>query len=193
MTEMEFLPKMIGELIITPCPNPQDSALYPSRDWVVLEKLSEHPYSVTLEDYAQGMGPAYTAGKYLCRLAGDGNENKLAFMRIYKQIPSAGTALDNSSVRQQQASEKHGHMELEALKCFTEKRCTATPKLLGYRIGKQDANDLVPDGYIVYLVWKKVEGDPLDLKAFWKLPYNRRQSIRDKFKIAYKFVTEHLN
>ncbi|KAJ5832816.1 hypothetical protein N7474_001127 [Penicillium riverlandense] len=185
---MEVLPKMIGETITTRCSKPPDSVLYPHRDWIVMEKLSEHPYSVTPEDSAEGMGPAYTAGKYLCRLARAGNENKLAFMRIYKQIPLAGTALDNSSVRKAQASEDHGHVELEALKRLTEQRCTATPELLGYRIGKQDTNDLVPNGYIIYLVWKKVRGDPLDIKEFWSLPYNQRRIIRDNFKTAYKKV-----
>ncbi|KAJ5193156.1 hypothetical protein N7449_004358 [Penicillium cf. viridicatum] len=192
MPEMEsrpVLPKMIGEKITTRCPNP-DSALYPRRDWVVIEKLSERPSPVTVEDFDVGMGPAFTAGKYLCRLAGAGNENKLAFMRIYKQIPLVDTELDSSSVRKAQASNlhDHGHVELDALKHLTESGCTATPRLLGYRIGKQDANDLVPGGYIMHLVWEKVPGDPLDIDEFWSLPYNKREFIRDKFKKAYTEV-----
>ncbi|KAJ5138594.1 uncharacterized protein N7515_003442 [Penicillium bovifimosum] len=188
MAGMEVLFKMLGETITTGCSNPPDSALYPPRDWVILEKVSEHPVSIPAEDCALGMGPPYTAGKYLCRLAGAGNEKELAFIRIYKQIPSAGTALDNSSVRKAQASEEPGHTELKALKHLTEGKYTATPELLGYRFGKQDAYDLVHGGYIVYLLWKKVEGDSLDLEEFWRLPYNRRQSIRDKFKTTYMEV-----
>ncbi|CRL23310.1 unnamed protein product [Penicillium camemberti] len=192
MPEMEarpVLPKMIGEKITTRCPNP-DSALYPRRDWFVIEKLSERPSPATVEDFDDGMGPAYTVGKYLCRLAGTGNEKKLAFMRIYKQIPLAGTELDSSSVRKAQASNLHdyGHVELDALKHLTESGCTATPRLLGYQIGKQDANDLVPGGYILHLVWEKVPGDPLDIDEFWSLPYDKREFIRDKFKKAYMEV-----
>lgn len=192
MPEMEarpVLPKMIGEKITTRCPNP-DSALYPRRDWFVIEKLSERPSPATVEDFDDGMGPAYTVGKYLCRLAGTGNEKKLAFMRIYKQIPLDGTRLDSVQVREAQASKPRNHVELDALKDFTENKCTATPKLLGYRFDKQDGNDLVPGGYIMYLVWEKVPGDPLDINEFWSLPFSRRQIIRDKFKKAYEFVTK---
>lgn len=186
------LPKMIGETITTHCPKPPDSVLYPRRNWIIIEKLSEHPSPVTPEDYRDGMGPAYTAGKYLCRLSGAGNAHILGFIRIYKQIPLAGTELDSSSVRKTQASNPYNHVELDALKHLTENGCTATPALLGYRIDKQDANDLVPGGYIMYLVWEKVPGDPLDIDVFWSLPYNERKSIRDKFKEAYSFVTERL-
>lgn len=56
--------------------------------------------------------------------------------------------------------------ELDALKDLTENKCTATPKLLGYRFDKQDGNDLAPGGYIMYLVWEKVPGDPLDINEF---------------------------
>lgn len=197
MPEIEphpVLPKMIGEKITTRCPN-SDSALYPRRDWVVIEKLSEHPNPATVEDFDDGMGPAYTAGKYLCRLEGTANEKKLAFMRIYKQIPLDGTELDSSSVRKAQASNlhDHGHVELDALKHLTESGCTITPRLLGYQIGKQDANDLVPGGYFLHLVWEKVPGDPLDIDEFWSLPHDKREFIRDKFKKAYTYVTKRLN
>jgi hypothetical protein len=193
MPEIEahpVLPKMIGETITTCCRKSPDSALYPPRDWLILEKLSERLTPVTRKDFDNGMGPAYTSGKYLCRLTGAGNKRKLAYMRIYKQIPLAGTELDNLDVRKAQASEPRNHVELDALKYLTENRCTATPKLRGYGIEKQDSNDLVPGGYIMYVVWEKVPGDSLDPKEFWNLPYNKRQIIRDNFKKAYTFVAE---
>lgn len=191
MPEMQahpVLPKMTDEGITTRSPKSPDSALYPTRDWVVIEKLSEESRPITQRDFANGMGPAFTAGKYLCRLAGAGNENKLAFMRIYKQIPQLDTELENSSVRQAQASKPRRHVELDALSHFTKNKCTATPRLLGYDTRKQDANDLVPGGYIMYLVWEKVRGDPLDINEFWSFPFSRRQIIRDKFKKAYMEV-----
>ncbi|KAJ5836892.1 hypothetical protein N7447_002918 [Penicillium robsamsonii] len=115
MPEMEphpVLPKMIGETITT---KPPDSVLYPRRNWIIIEKLSEDPIPVTPEDFRDGMGPAYTAGKYLCRLTGAGNAQIFGFMRIYKQIPLAGTELDSSSVRKAQASKPYNHVELDAL------------------------------------------------------------------------------
>lgn len=184
----QLLPKMIGETITTYC-DPPDSAYYPPRDWIVIDKLDENSRLITQSELASGMGPAFTAGKYLCWPSA-GNENKLAFMRIYKQIPLDGTRLDSVQVREAQASKPRNHVELDALKDFTENKCTATPKLLGYRFDKQDGNDLVPGGYIMYLVWEKVPGDPLDINEFWSLPFSRRQIIRDKFKKAYEFVTK---
>ncbi|KAJ5869193.1 hypothetical protein N7455_004134 [Penicillium solitum] len=183
---VQVLPKMIGETITTYC-DPQDSAYYPPRDWIIIEKLGEESRDITQSDFASGMGPAFTAGKYLCRPSA-GDEDKLAFMRIYKQIPLYGTRLDSMKVREAQASKPRNHVELDALKDLTENNCTATPKLLGYRIAKQDVNDLVPGGYIMYLAWGKVPGDPLDINEFWSLPFSRRQIIRDKFRKAYTEV-----
>lgn len=195
MPEIEYppvLPKLIGETITTCSWKPLDSDIYPPRDWVVIEKLSERQTPITPKDFANGMGPAYTAGKYLCHLAGAGNEKKQAFMRIYKQIPLAGTEIDNVKSRGEQASKPRKHLELNALKHLTENRCSATPRLLGYETGKQNKNDCVPGGYIMYIVWEKVQGDSLDPMEFWSLPNNQRESIRAKFKAAYLFVTKKL-
>lgn len=190
MDEIEFLFKMKGEMINTPSTKPPESPPIPERDWIILEKLSERPCPITPKDFADGMGPAFTVAKYSCRLAGAGNENKLAYMRIYKQIPLYGTRLDNRSVRQSQACGPRKHVELEALKRLTVMGCTATPKLLGYRIGTQDADDLVPGGYVIFLVWEKVPGESLDDEYFWSLPYNKRKIIRDRFQTAYRFIAQ---
>ncbi|KAJ5129481.1 uncharacterized protein N7515_005520 [Penicillium bovifimosum] len=175
MPEMEahpVLPKMI-ELQKT-----RDSALYLPRGWLILEKLSEHPTPVTREDFDNGMGPAYTSGKYLCRLAGAGNEGKLAYMRIYKQIPLAGTELDNLDVRKAQASESRNHVELDALKYLTENRCTATPKLRGYGIEKQDSTTLSPADISCTLYGKRSQEILLILKSSGTFPTtNERSSV----------------
>jgi hypothetical protein len=190
MAEMEYLYKMEGEVITTPRTKLSESCFIPEHDWIILRKMDEHPSLITPEDFQEGMGPAFTAGKYYCRLAGAGNENNFAFMRIYKQIPLYGTRLDNASVRRAQASEPREHPELEAMMRFTRDRSTATPKVRGYRTGIQDANDLVPGGYIIYLVWEEVKGFcSLDRQYFWSLPYKKRQFIREKFKIAFRSAT----
>ena len=184
MSEMDtrlFLPKMIGEEITIHCPdrsNAKYATLYPTRKWLIMEKLSEEPTPITQQDFAIGMGPAYTAGKYFCRLAGAGNETKLAFMRVYKQIPLIDTENEDCTVRKKQACGPRNHPELGALKRFTENGCTATPLLLGYEIGKQDKTDLIPGGYIIYLVWEKVTGDSLDIEKFWMYMHDKRQKIQ---------------
>ncbi|KAJ5807500.1 hypothetical protein N7447_010956 [Penicillium robsamsonii] len=41
-------------------------------------------------------------------------------------------------------------------------------------------------------MWEKVRGNSLDIKEFWRLPYKQRESIRAKFKKAYRFVNSGL-
>jgi hypothetical protein len=193
MDEMEYLPKMHGEVITTPRTKLSESYFIPEHDWIILRKMDERPSLISPEDFQQGMGPAFTAGKYYCRLAGAGNENNFAFMRIYKQIPLDGTRLDNASDRRAQASKPRKHPEPEAMMRLTGNRSTATPKVRGYRTGIQDANDLVPGGYIIYVVWEEVKGFcSLDQEYFWSLPYKKRQFIREKFKIAFRSATNSI-
>lgn len=190
--QMKFLPKMIGKVISTYCPDHAKIDVYPPRDWVILEKLSEDPVLHTQADIDDGMGPSFTVGKYLCRLAGAGNEHKLAFMRIYKQIPLA-EKLPKSEHLPAHARRPRKHVELDAMMHLTENGCTATPKLLGYQFDSQEANDFVAGGYILYLVWEKVKGDSLDSEYFWNLPYDQREVVRHNFEKAYMLVTEHLD
>ncbi|KAJ5516025.1 hypothetical protein N7527_007585 [Penicillium freii] len=63
----------------------------------IVEKLDECAYASTEEDIADGFGPGYVAGKFLCLPAGSNAQEKAAFMRIYKQIPTAGTEFHNPS------------------------------------------------------------------------------------------------
>ncbi|KAJ5200271.1 hypothetical protein N7491_008929 [Penicillium cf. griseofulvum] len=184
MSEMEFLPKMIGDVITTPRKNLSGWYSIPEHRWVILEKLNERPYPASINDFKEGMGPAFTAGKYRCRLANADNEEKFGFMRIYKQIPFEGTYLENADDRRTQACAARKHLEVEAMICLTENRVSAVPRVCGCRIDKQAKDDLVPDGYIVYLVWEEVEGVSLDYKYFWRLPYTDRQHIRENFKTA---------
>lgn len=187
MDKTKFLFKRIGERITTY----GDCESYPPREWIIIEKLNEHPVPILPEDVAQGLGPPFTSGSYLCHSAGD--KKALAYMRIYKQIPHMGTELDNSSVRgAQPVLPSPDFMELVALRALTDMNCTATPKLLGWQHDIQGSNDLVPGGFVTYLVWEKVPGDPLG-EEFWRLPYDQRESIRDRFKKAYTFVTQYLD
>ncbi|KAI2699381.1 hypothetical protein CBS147332_8267 [Penicillium roqueforti] len=115
----QFLPQMIGEGIITYCPYSDDpvlSSFYKARQWVIVEKLDEDPYTVIPEDSDQGMGPAFTTGKFLCRR---GQHRYHAFMHIYKQIPLDGTEFNRSEDRENQASDM-SPVELNALKKFIE-------------------------------------------------------------------------
>lgn len=201
---MEFLPRNFDANITTRFRTPDmEPDTYHFRQWIILEKRSEHPVSILPTDVAAGVGIPCTTGRYLCRLTGTSNENKnkLAFMRIYKQIPQTGTEFESSTVRKAQAVSHGLPDELVAFRELAGKACTAcsqplstpTPQLLGWNFAQQDDTDLVPGGFIVYLVWEKVRGEPLSEEEFWSLPYDKRETIRQNVKRAYSFVTEHLD
>ena len=182
------LPLMSGEKITTGFEKGSNATRYPLRRWTIIKKLSELPKPITPEDSAAGMGPAFTEGKYSCR---DGND--MAYMCIYKQIPRDGTRLGSSDVRKTQARPPRKHVEMEALKFLTERQCSVTPRLLGYRVDKQGEHDIVPGGYILYIVWERVNGESLDIRTFWALPHAKREIIRQNFEKAYRFSLSTLN
>lgn len=76
-------------------------------------------------------------------------------------------------------------IELGALKLFTEKGCTSTPKLLAFEEETQSSHDSVPGGYILYLLMEKLPGSRIDKDAFWHLDESERAKIREKFKDAW--------
>lgn len=110
-------------------------------------------------------------------------------MRIYYQIPIAGTEYANPATRTQQSG---GPPEIcgerEAFKLLMSQGCTAVPRFLGYDEKMQKGDDLVPGGYIKYVVWKKFPGESLTEEFFWSLDRPTRDDIRAKFRVAYESV-----
>lgn len=154
------------------------------KTWEIVEKLDEKASSRFEQDITDGMSPAFVAGKFLCRPSDA--EGPLALMRIYQQIPWIGTKWRKASVRAAQAAEPFEPRELLALKNFKERNCKAVPDLLGYQFGKQDEEDIVPGGFVTYVVWEKVPGEPLDFTRFWNSLFSEREEIRAKFRKIYE-------
>jgi hypothetical protein len=165
-------------------PIPFISAPSVSRTWVITRKLSEREAPLTEHDVKMGRGSAMTVGKILCHLAED--PTQMAFMRIYKQIPITGTEdLDhNTLARQAVPASVCG--ELESFKKLQDGRCSVVPRFLGHAERTQEDDGLVPGGYIRYLVWEKVPGEPLTKEIFWGLDATTRQNIHSKVRAAYQ-------
>lgn len=106
-------------------------------------------------------------------------------MRIYLQIPVIGTQYQSPQIRRKQAAKQQSHVELTALKALKKLECDVVPDLLAYQEGKQGEDSIVPGGYITYVVWDKVPGEPLSAEEFWGLDLESRQAIRDKFRGAF--------
>ncbi|KGO43582.1 hypothetical protein PEX1_059140 [Penicillium expansum] len=159
----------------------------PSR-WKILEKLNEHDYQVNEEENDEYGFRSFASAKYLC--CNPISRTKNAFMRIYIQVPHRKTELDDADTRSRQAT-TYNPPELIAYRDLTEKGSSDTPKLLGYKIDKQDRSGLVPGGFIIWLVWEIVPGlrlgDGNGADPFWALESDEREQVRLAFlrAIAY--------
>ncbi|OOQ83574.1 hypothetical protein PEBR_35559 [Penicillium brasilianum] len=155
-----------------------------SRTWVITKKLSERAVPMTDHDVKMGRGSARTVGKFLCHLTGD--PNRIAFMRIYQQIPLPGTEDADRDILARQAVPPEVCGELECFKLLERGRCNTVPRFLGHAESTQGDNDLLPGGYIRYVVWEKVPGEPLTEEFFWGLDDAARKEIRLRFRAAYE-------
>lgn len=92
-----------------------------------------------------------------------------------------------------QAVEEPENGELNAPKSFLIHECEVVPRLLGYQQSKQKEDDMVPGGFVTYIIWEKVPGDSFDLIKFWLRPFNEREAICDKFRQVFTYVCEALS
>lgn len=154
------------------------------RTWVITEKLVERAAPMTDHDVKMGRGSPKTVGKFLCHLVED--PRQVAFMRLYQQIPITGTEDADNDTLARQAVPPGVCGELECFKLLQSGGCSAVPRFLGHAESIQGEHDLVPGGYVRYLVWEKVPGEPLTEESFWSLDDTVRQDIRSKFRDAFK-------
>ncbi|KAJ5142875.1 uncharacterized protein N7515_001662 [Penicillium bovifimosum] len=184
----EFLCDLEGTGV-TLDPPPEPPLHLPRQTWVIEKKLSERAQWMTQKDVDEGVGISYAAAKFLCHPKE--NPTKKAFMRIYLQIPVSGTQYLSAEIRRKRAVKPRPHIELTALKTLKEKGCDVVPDLLAYQDGKQGEDGIVPGGYITYVVWDKVPGESLSPDEFWRLDFEARQAIRDKFREVFPKLTKH--
>lgn len=155
-----------------------------SRVWVIKEKLEERIAYLTAAQVKMGCGSSRTVGKFLCYPLDD--PEQIAFMRIYQQIPIAGTEDADLTTLAQQAVQPPVCGELESLRRLKSRGCGAAPRLLGHAEITQGQKDLLPGGYVQYVVWEQVPGVPLTEELFWSLDRSARDEIRSKFRAAYE-------
>lgn len=126
---------------------------WPDSPWKIVRQLMEHDHQ-KLPNYVTGSSPSYASITLLCA---NTEKSRKARMRIYMQVPNVSTELLESSLRPKQAA-KFTPIEPTSFKTFTRKGKNVTPRLLGYRAGKQDSTGLIPGGFMIYLVWDIVPG-----------------------------------
>jgi hypothetical protein len=75
-------------------------------------------------------------------------------------------------------------MTLESFKLL--KGCPAVPQFLGHAERTQGEHELLPGGFVRYIVWQKVPGEPLTKEFFWSLNRSARDELRSKLRAAYE-------
>jgi hypothetical protein len=156
----------------------------PPQTFVLEEILSEEYQRVTQHEYDRVDGHPFAAIKFSCRNVADPTQQ--GFMRIYYQIPVDGTFRSPPEVRARQALHQRTHAELKALTSLDNADCTAVPQLLGLSEMVQVAQDYVPGGYINYIAWARVPGEPIDFDSYWEGDLKYRNEVRAIFRATYE-------
>ncbi|KAJ5509312.1 hypothetical protein N7527_011455 [Penicillium freii] len=158
--------------------------------WKVVKRLNEYDHQLDEDRHRLGFHLSFACTKLLCCDPED--DTKLAFMRIYLQVPFRGTEMDDARTRASQAI-KRTPQELIAYQDLTQKSSN-TPKLLGHKTTVQGKSGLVPGGFAVWLVWEMVLGLRLGNKngpdAFWTLGDSEREEIRVSFMKTFAEMRE---
>ncbi|KAL1965476.1 hypothetical protein VTN77DRAFT_5732 [Rasamsonia byssochlamydoides] len=153
--------------------------------WKLEEKIAENSYQLSASEantFPEGLSEA-VATFACCNVH---NEVEKAILKIRMQIPNRGTEFDPPRSRAAQAFGEPGTVaqdEYAALEQLKMNNCSSAPTLLKYVKRTQDADMLVPGGYIVYFLVNRLPGVPLH--DFWEREPLERQEIRDAFKAPW--------
>jgi hypothetical protein len=105
------------------------------------------------------------------------------------RIPYAGSEYACYEERARQASEildTDSRERVEADQILARNQCTACPAIRHHEITKQkdDDTELVPGGFLRYLLFEKAPGVQLDWDLFWSYEREERDAIRSAFREA---------
>lgn len=155
----------------------------------IVEKQDEKVHQLGSSDLNGLLGGSHISYAYARFICEDEQSGSRAFLRIYMQIPHAETMFEPVEVRAAQAK-KIFHGEATAYLHFNKNGATHMPKSLGHKseIQPRESN-LVPGGYVEYIVWERLPGERLDGHGYWALEPSERDDIITAFKQAYAQVS----
>jgi hypothetical protein len=107
----------------------------------------------------------------------------------YLRIPSTEYPCGKPEVRGPPSKNIHNvtKCELSNLKFLTEKGCTCTPRLLGYRAAVQADDSWLPGGYVIFILLEQVPGISFnDYQDFWALPREERDQFRKALLVSLR-------
>lgn len=75
------------------------------------------------------------------------------------------------------------------MRTLTKLGCKSAPPVINWKRETQYQDDLVPGGFVVYLVTGELPGILLTRDAYWDFTSEKRHEIREAFKKAYEYVS----
>ncbi|RAL07826.1 uncharacterized protein BO97DRAFT_462592 [Aspergillus homomorphus CBS 101889] len=162
-------------------------------EWTIMETINHCEFPCSRAEAARLETRPFTCARF--RVRRTDNDTK-AFMRVYRQIPIAGTENDSPAQRARQAI-SDDHVEPAALEKSTNRRLKCTPALLDRKLDRQDQSGYVPGEYHTTIVWSTLPGirlgDVFGPDTFWSMPREERDLIRAEFRTNIMFVSDVLN
>lgn len=136
--------------------------------WRIKKKYSEAVQQFDLLDLETIGGPtlSYSEAIFICENVNNTAEE--AFLKVYRQIPHVATEGEPHTIRAQQAG-TGTFCDIEAYMKFAARQATHLPICLAHKSERQDEYDLVPAGFIEYMVYTKFPGLRLSKEKFWSL------------------------
>ncbi|CAG7935630.1 unnamed protein product [Penicillium nalgiovense] len=164
--------------------------------WEILERLKQDDIQRVARSR---ISPSHATLKMSCiKTNANPSERSTteAMLRVYLQIPHTGSEFEDSDTRAAQADDTFQPEELEAYAILSDHATVSkfTPKLLGSKVSKQGPSGFVPGGFLIVVVWERVQGLPIgDLTGmatgYWALPRNERAKIREHSESTFKEIS----
>jgi hypothetical protein len=115
----------------------------------------------------------------------------LGCLLTHPRIPSTEYPCKNPEDREPPSDHIHGLTEDEVsnLTFLTEKGCTCTPRLLGYKALSQADDSWLPGGYVVFILMELLPGIAFDeYHDVWDLPRKERDQFREALLVSLRWV-----
>lgn len=81
--------------------------------------------------------------------------------------------------------------ESEILRVLTKAGCSSAPKLLAEEMFTQSEDMCDPGGYVMCIVMEALPGVPLDPNEYWEFDREKRDMIREAFRLALMYVSRY--
>ncbi|KAN0074859.1 hypothetical protein V8E54_007470 [Elaphomyces granulatus] len=159
---------------------------FPNTTWVLEKKLDERFRQKIKARSISPNEPGAAWATFVCKQK-DRDEGRY-IMKIWKQIPYENTEFQSAEARKAQADIDRisgTANEIQALQYLAKRQSKHSPKFIDVFRGIQDDNDIVPTGFVTYIVMTLCPGVPLLHRDWYSITSQERAAVRLAFQEAW--------